>query len=107
LLDIIIHAIITCVKILDVRVCLTEVGHSGGRTRLVTHDLHTHCTLYCVCMITSGHNWEAAYSKWSRRIWEQQLKEVQLRSSSWSRHNRGAAADVVKEHSQLRPLKQT
>jgi len=41
------------IKILVVCVCITEMGCLGGRTRLVTHDL---CTLYCVCIITSGHS---------------------------------------------------
>ena len=43
------------IKILVVYVCvrITEMGCLGVRTRLVTHDL---CTLYCVCVITSGHS---------------------------------------------------
>jgi len=43
------------IKILNVcvsvRVCVMEVGSSGGRTTVVTCDLRTY-TLYCMCVIT-------------------------------------------------------
>ena len=41
-------------KVLNVSVCATEVGNSGGRTTVVIRDLRTYYTLYCVYVITSG-----------------------------------------------------
>jgi len=62
-----------------VRAYVTEVGCSRGGTRLVMHNLHT-CTLYCVCVTTSGHNQgEVAVAD---AVGEQQLKQTQLGSSS-------------------------
>ena len=45
-------------------------------------------TLYCVCMITSRHTRAAAAE--ADTIGEQQLKRMQLGSSSWSGLNWGA-----------------
>jgi len=71
------------IKILVMRVCvcITKMGYvfGGGRTRLVTHDL---CTLYCVCIITSGHRAAAEMDV----IGEQQLKRMQ-----------SAEVDVIRE----------
>ena len=39
--------------------CLTEVGGSGGGTTVVMRDLHSY-TLYCMCVLTSGHTRGAA-----------------------------------------------
>ena len=41
-------------------VCVTEVGSLGGGIIVVTRDICTYCTLYCVCVITSGHTPGAA-----------------------------------------------
>jgi len=51
-----------------------------GRTRLVPHDLHTYCTLYCecMCMITSRCNQGAAAD--ADAIVEQQLKQTKQAS---------------------------
>jgi len=70
------------IKILVVCMCvcaLRKWGVWGGRTRLVTHDL---CTLYCVCIITSGHRAAAEMDV----IGEQQLKRMQ-----------SAEVDVIRE----------
>jgi len=50
-----------------------EVACSWGGTRLVTCDFRTYCTLYCVCMNTSGHNWGAA-AELDTRSWSEQSK---------------------------------
>ena len=90
-------------KCVSVCVCVTEVGCSWGgtRRRLVTRDLRT--SIYrtrtprrmfehaWAGTATSGCNEGAAVEV--DAIWEQQSKREQLGSRSWSRHNRGAAAD--------------
>ena len=54
------------IKILNVCVCLCvclcvmEVGSSGDGTIVMTRDLHTYYTLYCVCVVTSRHTRGAA-----------------------------------------------
>ena len=49
-----------------------EVGSSGGGTTVVTCDLRTYMyTLYCVCVITSGHTRGAAAEE--NAIGKQQL----------------------------------
>jgi len=35
-------------------------GTFGGGANLVMRDLRTYYTLYCVCVITGGHNWGEA-----------------------------------------------
>ena len=37
-----------------------RIGMFGGGTKLVMCNLRTYHTLYCVCVITSGHNWGEA-----------------------------------------------
>jgi len=47
--------------ILVVCVCVCDgSGMFWGGTRLVMCNHHTYCTLYCLCMITSGCNRGAA-----------------------------------------------
>jgi len=57
-----------------------EVGCLGAGTRLVMGNLHTYCTLYFVCMITSGCNQGAAGEE--DAIGKQQLTWTQLGTSS-------------------------
>ena len=74
---------IPSIKILVVCVCLCmhyEVGSSGSG-RLVMCDLCTYYNLYCMCVITSEHNWEAA----------DKADKFRAGSSSWSGCNWGAA----------------
>ena len=105
----------------SVCVCVTEVGSSGGGTIVVTRDLDTYYTLYCVCMITSGCIRRAAPEEdavmWTGQIGEQQAEADAVRSDharlvlarDTSSHTRCQSrglhqthADVVKE---VRPQK--
>jgi len=40
--------------------CVLQEGDVHSGSRWVTYNLHTYCTLYCVYMVTSGHNQRAA-----------------------------------------------
>ena len=74
------------------RVCMcvwvTDVGCPQGGTRLVMCDL---CTLYCVCVITSGCNQGAVAEV--DAVGQQQLKWTQTGSSSWSSRDQGVVAE--------------
>jgi len=78
--------LVVCVCVcMCVCVCVYVHYRSGtyrGGTRLVTCDLCTYYTLYCVCVITSRHSQGAAVE--ADIIGEQQLKRTQSGSSSWS-----------------------
>lgn len=54
-------------------------GTFGGGAKLVMCDLRTYYTLYCVCVITSGHNWgEAAQENVAAQVIEAASMTLQL-----------------------------
>jgi len=80
------------IKILNVCLCIMEVESSRGRTTVVTCDLCTFYTLYCVCVITNGCTWGAAAEE--NAVEEQQLKWTQSRNSKLKQMQSGTAAEV-------------
>ena len=69
--------------------CVMEVESSGGRTTVVTCDLRTYYTLWCVCVITSRRTRAAAAAQ-EDAVGEQQLKWIQWGSRRNRGRNRGA-----------------
>ena len=82
---------------MSVCLCVTELGSSGGGTTVVTCNLHTYYTLYCVCdnkrthlrsSSWRGHNWGTAAE--ADAVGEQQLEQTQLGCSSVWPHETSA-----------------
>ena len=93
---------VECVRVIDGSGMFrgrTSLVTCRGRTSLVTCNLCTYYTLYCLCVIISGHNWgalkqqlkhmQSESSNWSvDAIGEQHLKWVLLGSSNWSKRSK-------------------
>ena len=77
--------------------CVTEVECLGGGTTVMTCNLCTYYTLHCVCVVTSGRTQGTAaevdtigeQQAEADASGEQQLKWMQLGSSSWNGCNQG------------------